>query len=65
MTTTPASFALPTVPLRKGESTAQRILDAAEALFSERGFSGTTLRDVAARVGLRIPSRYNLPLIHI
>ncbi len=59
MTTTPASFALPTAPRRKGEGTAQRILDAAEALFSERGFSGTTLRDVAARVGLRIPSLYN------
>jgi TetR/AcrR family transcriptional regulator len=46
-------------PPRKGEVTAGRILDAAEALFSERGYDGTTLRDVAGRVGLRIPSLYN------
>ena len=44
---------------RKGERTASRILDAAEALFAERGYEGTTLRDVAARVGLRTPSLYN------
>ena len=44
---------------RKGERTAERILDAAEALFGERGYAGTTLRDVANRVGLRTPSLYN------
>jgi len=44
---------------RKGELTAERILDAAEALFAERGYAGTTLRDVATRVELRIPSLYN------
>lgn len=44
---------------RKGELTAERILDAAEALFAERGYAGTTLRDVATRVDLRIPSLYN------
>ena len=44
---------------RKGELTAERILDAAEALFAERGYAGTTLRDVAAAVDLRIPSLYN------
>jgi len=46
-------------PRRKGEVTAERILDAAEALFAERGFAGTSLRDVATRVELRIPSLYN------
>jgi AcrR family transcriptional regulator len=44
---------------RKGELTAERILDAAEALFAERGYAGTSLRDVANRVELRIPSLYN------
>jgi AcrR family transcriptional regulator len=43
----------------KGERTAERILDAAEALFAERGYAGTTLRDVAGDVGLRTPSLYN------
>lgn len=44
---------------RKGELTAERILDAAEELFSERGYAGTSLREVAAAVGIRIPSLYN------
>jgi AcrR family transcriptional regulator len=44
---------------RKGERTAERILDAAEALFAERGYAGATLRDVASRVGIRTPSLYN------
>ena len=44
---------------RGGEITAERILDAAEALFAERGYDGTTLRDVATGVGIRIPSLYN------
>jgi len=42
-----------------GERTAERILDAAEELFAERGYTGTTLRDVATRVGVRPPSLYN------
>ena len=43
----------------RGEQTADRILDAAEDLFAERGYAGATLRDVAKRVGIRIPSLYN------
>src|SRR5262245_30356480 len=42
-----------------GERTAERILDVAEQLFAERGYHGTTLRDVATRVGVRPPSLYN------
>jgi len=44
---------------RRGAQTAERILDAAEAVFAEQGYAGTSLRDVAERVGLRIPSLYN------
>jgi AcrR family transcriptional regulator len=44
---------------RKGELTRERILDAAETLFAQRGYEGATLRDVAARVNLRTPSLYN------
>lgn len=40
-------------------TTADRVLDAAEAGFAERGFAGTSLRDVATEVGIRIPSLYN------
>ena len=43
----------------KGRRTHQRILDAAEEVFADKGFEGATLRDVATRVGLRIPSLYN------
>ena len=39
--------------------TAQRILDAAEDLFAEKGFSATSLGEVADRVGIRSPSLYN------
>ncbi|MCB1701715.1 MAG: TetR/AcrR family transcriptional regulator [Pseudomonadales bacterium] len=40
-------------------STAERILDAAENLFAEKGYSATSLGDVADRVGIRSPSLYN------
>jgi AcrR family transcriptional regulator len=50
---------LDAAPRSKGERTAERILDAAEVLFAERGYSGTALRDVATEVGLRTPSLYN------
>jgi len=39
--------------------TAQRVLDAAEDLFAEKGYSATSLGDVADRVGIRSPSLYN------
>lgn len=40
-------------------STADRILDAAEDLFAQKGYSATSLGDVADRVGIRSPSLYN------
>src|SRR5262245_60939060 len=49
----------PKDPERRGEQTRERILDAAEALFADRGFEGAALRDVATRVGIRTPSLYN------
>jgi len=45
---------LPQLPI-----TRDRILDTAEALFAERGFAGTAVRDIAAAVGLTAASLYN------
>ncbi len=45
--------------LRKGAETAERILNAAEELFAENGYAGTTLRDIAKRAEIRNPSIYN------
>lgn len=46
------------VPAEAG-STATRILDAAEALFAERGFAGVSVREIAGRVALNQASIYN------
>ena len=43
----------------QARSTSERILDAAEDLFAEKGYSATSLGDVADRVGIRSPSLYN------
>ena len=42
-----------------GQRTRQAILDAALDLFGERGFFGTSLRDVARAVGVRESALYN------
>jgi AcrR family transcriptional regulator len=42
-----------------GQRTRQAILDAALDLFGEKGFFGTSLRDVAAAVGVRESALYN------
>lgn len=46
-------------PLSKGERTAQRILDAAEALISARGYRATTVREIAQAAGIQEPGLYN------
>lgn len=40
------------------ESTVERIINAAEQLFAEQGYEGTTLRQIAGQVGIREPSLY-------
>lgn len=40
------------------DSTQDRILDAAEVQFAELGYDGTTLRQIAQRVGIKEPSIY-------
>jgi AcrR family transcriptional regulator len=37
----------------------ERVLDAAERLFAQRGYSAVTLRDIAAAVGIRHTSLYH------
>jgi AcrR family transcriptional regulator len=43
----------------KGERTAERILDAAEALFANQGYDGTSLRQIADRSHIKEPGLYN------
>jgi len=42
-----------------GQRTRQAVLDAALDLFADKGFFGTSLRDVAAAVGVRESALYN------
>ena len=46
-------------PNADGQRTRQAILDAALALFAEKGYFGTSLRDVAHAVGVRESALYN------
>src|SRR4051812_41483680 len=46
-------------PNADGQRTRQAILDAALGLFAEKGFFGTSLRDVARAVGVRESALYN------
>ena len=46
-------------PNADGQRTRQAILDAALVLFADKGFFGTSLRDVAGAVGVRESAIYN------
>ena len=48
------------VPLRRPprETVVARILDAAVALFAERGYEAATMQDVAASIGMTAPALY-------
>lgn len=46
-------------PLRKGEQTQSRILDAAYALFMEQGYHGTSMRQIVERAGITMGGVYN------
>jgi AcrR family transcriptional regulator len=41
-----------------GESTRERILDVALELFTEQGFDGTSMREIAERLGISKPAIY-------
>jgi AcrR family transcriptional regulator len=44
---------------REGASTRQAIYEAALDAFSENGYAGASLRDIARRVGIEVASLYN------
>ncbi len=47
------------MPVEHVRTTSERILDAAEDLFAAKGYSATSLGEVADVVGIRSPSLYN------
>ena len=63
MTATAAPRAQRAPARSAGEDTQNRILDEAQALFSERGYVGTTVQQVAARIGItKAALYYHFPL---
>ncbi|MGH7948727.1 MAG: TetR family transcriptional regulator, partial [Candidatus Binataceae bacterium] len=44
------------VELHRPHDTRDRLLQVAQMLFAERGFRGTSLRDIARRIGIQAPS---------
>lgn len=46
-------------PTGETVSTRDRFFEVAAELFAERGYSGTSMADIASRVGVRKPSLYN------
>jgi AcrR family transcriptional regulator len=48
----------PVASTRKGQLSSARILEAALALFAERGFAGTTMQDIAAKADVAVSLAY-------
>ena len=46
-------------PSRTRSNTRDRLLEAAVRMFGDRGFEATTMRDLAAAVGVKAPAIYN------
>jgi AcrR family transcriptional regulator len=46
-------------PARSGPASRGTVLDAACQLFADRGYRGTSMKDIAETVGVRAPSLYN------
>src|SRR6266550_2463689 len=44
------------VELHRSPDTRDRVVVVAQALFAERGYRGTSLRDIAKRIGIKAPS---------
>lgn len=52
----PAHSTSKVIELPRSTDTRDRVLVVAQALFAERGYRGTSLRDIARRVGVKAPS---------
>ena len=44
------------VEIRRSPDTRERVLSVAKGLFAEHGYRGTSLRDIARRIGIKAPS---------
>jgi TetR/AcrR family transcriptional regulator, regulator of cefoperazone and chloramphenicol sensitivity len=51
-------FSMAAVVARSADETRQRVLAAASALFAERGFHATTVRDIARRAGVNLAAAH-------
>jgi AcrR family transcriptional regulator len=49
---------MPKQPIKKSEETRTRILEAALAIFRERGFERTTMREIATTAGVAVGAAY-------